>query len=122
QLGGVVELVVSGDLREPNQPVEGVIYETADVTQANQLLEQLQRHKINTVVHLAAIVNPGRDLTREDEYKVDVEGTRNVLDACFATGVQRIVVSSSGAAYGYHADSPQWIRSEEHTSELQSRE
>jgi UDP-glucose 4-epimerase len=109
QLGSVVELVVSGDLRQPTRPIDGVVYETADVTQANQLLEQLQRHKITTVVHLAAIVNPGRDLTREDEYRVDVEGTRNVLDACLATGVERIVVSSSGAAYGYHADSPQWI-------------
>jgi UDP-glucose 4-epimerase len=107
--GGVVEAVVSGDLREPRQPIDGVDYEKADVTQANQLLEQFQRHRINTVVHLAAIVNPGRDLTREDEYRVDVEGTRNVLEACFATGVRRIVVSSSGAAYGYHADNPEWI-------------
>lgn len=107
--GGVVELVVSGDLREPRQPLEEVIYETADVTRPDQLLEQFQRHQIDTVVHLAAIVNPGRDLSREDEYRVDVEGSRNVLDACFATGVRRIVVSSSGAAYGYHADNPAWI-------------
>ena len=35
---------------------------------------------------------------------------RNVLEACVATGVQRIVVSSSGAAYGYHADNPEWLR------------
>jgi UDP-glucose 4-epimerase len=109
QLGAGVELVVSGDLREPRTPVDGVVYETADVTQANDLLEQFQRHKINTVVHLAAIVNPGRDLSREDEFRVDVEGTRNVLAACFATGVARIVVSSSGAAYGYHHDNPEWL-------------
>ena len=109
QLGRGVDLVVSGDLRDPRHRVDGVSYETADVTRANDLLEQFQRHKIDTVVHLAAIVNPGRDLTREDEYRVDVEGSRNVLDACSATGVRRIVVSSSGAAYGYHADNPDWI-------------
>ncbi|MHA6670169.1 NAD-dependent epimerase/dehydratase family protein [Homoserinimonas sp. A447] len=109
QLGVGVDLVVSGDLREPPTRVDGVVYETADVTQANDLLEQFQRHKINTVVHLAAVVNPGRDLSREDEYRVDVEGSRNVLDACLATGVRRIVVSSSGAAYGYHADNPAWL-------------
>jgi UDP-glucose 4-epimerase len=39
-----------------------------------------------------------------------VSGSRNVLEACVATGVRRIVVSSSGAAYGYHADSPEWLR------------
>ena len=109
RLGSDVGLVVSGDLRPPAHPIDGVVYEAADVTQANQLLEQFRRHRIDTVVHLAAIVNPGRGRSREDEYRVDVEGSRNVLDACVANGVKRIVVSSSGAAYGYHADNPEWI-------------
>jgi UDP-glucose 4-epimerase len=42
-------------------------------------------------------------------HAVDVLGTRNVLQACVATGVRRLVVTSSGAAYGYHADNPAWI-------------
>ena len=33
----------------------------------------------------------------------------SVLDACVQAGVRRIVVTSSGAAYGYHADNPEWI-------------
>ena len=57
-------------------------------------------------MHLASIVTPGKDSTRELEYAVDVDGTRHVLDACLAHGVRRVVVSSSGAAYGYHADNP----------------
>ena len=61
------------------------------------------------MVHLASIVTPGAGSTREFEYSVDVLGTRNVLEACVAQGVQHIVVSSSGAAYGYHADNPAWI-------------
>jgi UDP-glucose 4-epimerase len=40
---------------------------------------------------------------------VDVVGTRNVLDACVAAQVRRIIVTSSGAAYGYHADNPAWL-------------
>jgi UDP-glucose 4-epimerase len=32
-----------------------------------------------------------------------------VLEACVASGVQRFVVTSSGAAYGYHADNPEWL-------------
>ncbi len=32
-----------------------------------------------------------------------------MLQACVANGVRRIVVSSSGAAYGYHADNPAWL-------------
>ena len=57
-------------------------------------------------MHLASIVTPGPDSTRELEYAVDVTGTRHVLDACVAHGVRRVVVSSSGAAYGYHPDNP----------------
>ncbi|MEI2625023.1 MAG: NAD-dependent epimerase/dehydratase family protein [Giesbergeria sp.] len=38
-----------------------------------------------------------------------MNGTRNLLQACVQQGVRRIVVSSSGAAYGYHADNPAWL-------------
>ena len=62
------------------------------------------------VVHLASIVTPPKGSTRAFEYSVDVEGTRKVLDACIAHGVRRIVVTSSGAAYGYHADNPVPLR------------
>lgn len=100
-----VEVVVSGDLRDSAVP--GVISERVDVTDAAGIAPVLRRHRIDTVVHLAAIVNPGRDVALE--YRVDVDGSRNVLDACLDAGVRRLVVSSSGAAYGYHADSPEWL-------------
>lgn len=103
-----VALVVAGDVRPPAEPVAGVVYEQCDVTRAGALAPLLQRHGIDVVVHLAAIVNPGRD--HDLEYRVDVDGTRNVLSACVDAGVRRIVVSSSGAAYGYHPDNPEWLR------------
>lgn len=103
-----VRLVVSGDVRPPEHPLEGVVYDDCDVTRPSGLVPLLQRHEIDVVVHLAAIVNPGRD--HELEYRVDVDGSHHVLEACVAAGVRRIVVSSSGAAYGYHADSPEWLR------------
>jgi len=66
--------------------------------------------KPEVVVHLASIVTPPKGSTRQFEYSVDVEGSRKVLDACIAHGVRRIVVTSSGAAYGYHADNPVPLR------------
>jgi UDP-glucose 4-epimerase len=102
-----VELVVAGDVRPPEHPMEGVVYEECDVTLSGALTPLLERHSIDAVVHLAAIVSPGRD--HAQEYRVDVDGSRNVLEACVATGVRRIVVSSSGAAYGYHPDNPEWL-------------
>jgi len=102
--------IVASDLREvpPERRLPGVEYSALDVRDP-QLREVLARHAIDTVVHLAAIVTPGPKSNREFEYSVDVLGTRNVLEACVASGVRRIVVTSSGAAYGYHADSPAWL-------------
>lgn len=101
-----VDLVVSADVR-PGPAREGVVDVLLDVTEAESIAPLLREHRIDTVVHLAAIVNPGHDVPLE--YRVDVIGTANVLAACTETGIRRIVVSSSGAAYGYHADNPEWI-------------
>jgi len=47
---------------------------------------------------------------REAAFAVDVTGTQNMLTAAIKHGVRRIVVTSSGAAYGYHADNPVPLR------------
>ena len=102
--------IVASDVREvaPDLRRPGVQYVALDVREPG-LGAVLTAHSIDTVVHLAAIVTPGPKSNRALEYSVDVLGTRNVLDACVATGVRRIVVTSSGAAYGYHADNPAWL-------------
>lgn len=106
-----VELVVSADLRLPDRSdrTDRVEHVTCDVTDAAAVSAAVGGHRIDTVVHLASIVNPGKSTTVEQEYAVDVTGSRNVLDACLEHGVGRVVVSSSGAAYGYHADNPDWL-------------
>ncbi len=75
-----------------------------DVTDAAAVDAAFTEHRPEVVVHLASIVTPGRDSDRAREHAVDVEGSRHVLEACLAHGVRRLVVSSSGAAYGYHPD------------------
>lgn len=107
---GDCESVIAVDVREvPDaQRLSGITYLTQDVRDP-ALANTVAEHRIDTVVHLAAIVTPGKNTNRTFEYSVDVEGTRNVLQACVAHGVQHIVVSSSGAAYGYHADNPAWL-------------
>ena len=105
-----IQFIVATDIRETPVPrrLPGVEYVTMDVRD-QALADTLRRHAIDTVVHLAAIVTPGPKSNRELEYSVDVLGTRNVLEACVSAGVSRIIVTSSGAAYGYHADNPEWL-------------
>ena len=88
--------------------LRGVVYEEADIRDP-RIVDALAGHAIDTVVHLASIVTPGKGSRRDFEYDVDVNGTRNLLQACVQQGVRRMVVSSSGAAYGYHADNPAWL-------------
>jgi len=111
---GDCELLVAQDVREVplERRLRGVVYERQDVRDAS-LAQALQLHRIDTVVHLASIVTPGRGSSRELEYSVDVLGSKNVLQACVASGVRHLLVSSSGAAYGYHADNPDWISEEQ---------
>jgi UDP-glucose 4-epimerase len=105
---GAFEKIVALDVREvaPNDQLPGVHYVAADI-RSPDLHAVFQRHAVDTVVHLAFVVTPGKSTTREMEYSVDVSGTRSVLDACSAANVRKIIVTSSGAAYGYHADNPQ---------------
>jgi UDP-glucose 4-epimerase len=102
------QLLVAHDIRAPAVRLAGVEYAVSDI-RSPDLADLMAGHRIETVVHLASIVTPGRGSRREFEFDVDVNGTRNVLEACVRSAVHRIIVSSSGAAYGYHADNPAWL-------------
>ncbi|WP_293749116.1 SDR family oxidoreductase [uncultured Paraglaciecola sp.] len=71
------------------------------------LSEFMQQQKFTHVVHLASILQPSDDPRRD--YDIDVNGTLNVLGACVKANVNHLTVTSSGAAYGYHADNPDWL-------------
>ena len=110
---GAHACVIAVDVREV--PVlkrqAGITYVVQDVRDP-ALADRIAQHQIDTVVHLACIVTPGKNSSRAFEYSVDVGGTQNVLEACVQHGVKHIVVSSSGAAYGYHADNAAWLTEE----------
>lgn len=97
--------VLATDVREPASLPPGVRYEKLDV-RGDDAGRVVASFKPQAIIHLASIVSPSREMTREFAFDVDVRGTRNVLDAALRHGVERLVVTSSGAAYGYHADNP----------------
>ncbi len=97
--------VTAFDVREVScaARLPGVEYAVCDVRSA-ELTSLLARRRPHSVVHLASIVDSAGPRRRAFEYSVDVGGTENVLRACLAAEVEQLVVTSSGAAYGYHAD------------------
>ncbi len=106
--------VIALDVREvpTEKRLDGITYLCEDIRSPN-LATIVADYHIDTIVHLASIVTPGKKSNREFEYSVDVLGTKNVLEAAVASGVRRIIVTSSGAAYGYHEDNPAWLREED---------
>lgn len=103
--------IIAADIQDgPRFPIdENTEYLQVDV-RSPDMSKIMREKKVDTVVHLATIVTPGKKSSREFEYSVDVKGTENVLEACVENDVKRIIVTSSGAAYGYHPDNPTWIK------------
>jgi len=109
-IGNIVSMDIKDFPKEERQ--DGIEYLQQDI-RAPVITDYLTSYSIDTVIHLASIVTPGKKSNREFEYSVDVLGTENILKACIAASVKRIIVTSSGAAYGYHKDNPVWLTEED---------
>jgi UDP-glucose 4-epimerase len=72
-----------------------------DVLEIQSLLETMQRHRIDRVVHLAYLaggeISPGRAVPY---VRVQCLGTINVFEAARIHGIRRVVNASSVAVYG----------------------
>lgn len=78
------------DIREPLKPVDGVRYLTGDITNADDMRRSLQG--IDLIVHTAS---PVHGLGRAVYFKVNVEGTRTIIDVAKEVGVAGMVYTSS---------------------------
>lgn len=101
--------VFATDLKRPVNLPEDASFLSMDVT-TDAPARVIAKVNPDVIVHLASVVTPPPKMGRAAAYAVDVEGTRNVVNAAIANGVRRLVVTSSGAAYGYHADNPVPLR------------
>jgi UDP-glucose 4-epimerase len=96
-----VSRLVALDVREPPRRARGVEFHRADVARSElkALLEGCE-----VLVHLASVVDPIPDEALMA--RVNVDGTRRVLDAAAAVGVRKVVRVSSTAVYGAWPNNP----------------
>lgn len=101
--------IIALDMREvaAHERLPNVTYLTGDIRDP-ALREIFQAHRPQTVVHLASVVAVGGDPQRD--WEIDVLGTKNVLQSSLDASVEHLIVTSSGSAYGYHADNPVPLR------------
>jgi UDP-glucose 4-epimerase len=85
----------------PNRLIVG------DIAETDRLAEVLRRHGVEAVMHFAAVASvPDSVADPEAYYRINVGGTKSVLDAMRAAGVRKILFSSTAATYGFHAEMP----------------
>jgi dihydroflavonol-4-reductase len=111
---GLVGSALLRQLLEKNTPVKALYHQTksplltqeedkkiewiqGDILDTSFLYEELT--SCSQVYHCAAIVSfhPSR---KERMYKINVEGTANIVNACLETGIEKLVHVSSVAAIG----------------------
>src|SRR5918998_1897590 len=98
---------IVGMARRPFDPGERgwrkTEYRQGDVTDAESVRGLVDGAHV--VVHLAFAILSASKATRE----LNVEGSRLVFEEAAKAGVERICYASSVAAYGFHADNPDWL-------------
>src|SRR5918992_5496482 len=98
---------VIGMARRPFDPTELGLYKTE--YRQGDILDRASVDAVvadaDVVVHLAFLIFG----TPDEAHEVNLQGSRNVFEATFEAGVNRLVYTSSVAAYGYHEDNPELL-------------
>lgn len=113
---GLLGSFLCNHLLENNQKVVGLVREgadlsllytdhpelnlfTGDILDISSLTSLFDTHAIKKVIHAAAIVSFSRN-DRDEMEKVNIEGTKNILNVCLTRDVKRFVFISSVSALG----------------------
>lgn len=91
--------VIGADKDVSRADTPGVTYVECDITSRSSVQRALAGHRIDHAIHLAAVVGDWGDRTLYE--RVNVDGTRNVLEELVAAGVKSAVHISSIAAMGF---------------------
>jgi len=75
-------------------------FEILDVTRAERLDEIIERYRIDTIYHLAAILSAAGEKNPHLAWDVNMNGTYNVLETARRSGLVRVYIPSSIAAFG----------------------
>jgi UDP-glucose 4-epimerase len=97
-----VERIIGLDIREPSFQSPRFTFIKHDVRQP--FGDIFIKNHVDTAIHLAFIVTPARDESRARQ--VNIEGSRNFLDACAGAKVGQVFYMGSHTEYGAHPDNP----------------
>jgi UDP-glucose 4-epimerase len=100
-----IEKIIAVDVKKNIKDNEKVEFFYKDIRDP-EICTLIRIYQINVVIHLASIVNPPKGMSKEEQFSIDVKGTENILECAGKNMVQKFIITSSGAAYGYYPDNP----------------
>lgn len=90
------DTVLNLDAHPPLNPAQRPFWKQVDVLDAGALAAAFREFAPEVVIHLAGRTDCDEDTTVEEGYRVNLDGTRNVLAAIKATpSIQRVIITSS---------------------------
>ena len=110
----VLSLDVSDEPVVPSEAFTQVDARIGSVQDAAAVDEVVAEFRPDAIFHLAAILSGLAETDSELAWRVNVDGTRNVLEAARRFGIGRVVFTSTVATYGaglpepITEDAPQW--------------
>ena len=90
--------------KEPTEKISDVKYVLGDLSDKTSIDKILKESDIDTIWHLAAAVH--RHAKKKDFFKINCEGTKNIVQSAVEKGVKHFIFASTTAVYGKIVDSP----------------
>ncbi|KAL4617782.1 3 beta-hydroxysteroid dehydrogenase type 7-like [Arapaima gigas] len=91
-----------------------VVLIQGDVTDYTSVLAATQGAHL--VIHMASLVDVWNRVPEQTLFNVNVQGTRNVINACVETGIQYLIYTSSMEVVGPNVKGDHFIRGDEETT------
>jgi len=88
--------IIISDIKEKNDPR----YKKIDVTDFNSLNFLVEKYKVDTIYHLAAILSATGEKYPDLAYRVNVDGLHNVLEAARINKVSQVFIPSTIGVFG----------------------
>ncbi len=93
------EEIIIYDLKPPVEITE-IRFIQGTITDKNNLLATCEKHAVDRIIHLAALLQFGCEQRPHNAIEVNVLGTLNLLEVAQGISAKRFVFASSGAIYG----------------------
>jgi nucleoside-diphosphate-sugar epimerase len=85
---------------EKSEVSSNIVMFRGDVTNIRELLEAITNYNIDTIIHCSAILVPESQQNPYEAFKINAEGTVNVLEAARLKDIKRVIYMSSIRVYG----------------------